>query len=275
MANVIKTELFRFMKGKTIRILLILGLVFTIMQVVVPIKQILVNISGPSSIKINPILGYEAFFMIDFSTLLFIFTPFLVVTIFISKVALAPVENIIATRIKRKNIYISKYIIFVSSIIGLSLSFALFATSITTIINGWGKNFEFFQLCLIFLVSLRISIIYILYGTILILLSLFIHNTVLIVIIHFGISIVESMFISIIDAVIAAHNSKVLYYLSFIFPSKYMSDFAKVDIKTETLILGLSVSLLSIIILYITSLNIFLKKDIHSCFHNTMCKKEI
>ena len=108
---------------------------------------------------------------------------------------------------------------------------ALTSTILFSIINGWGSQNVFADIINIILLVFKYSVIQISYASIVVVLSLMIQNGALIIILYFGLSLVESIVSSMFQ--ILAPKSSMFNALSYVFPSTYMYEFPLMKISDK------------------------------------------
>lgn len=219
MLRIIKADLYRISKEKSIKVILILIFLYTLFQII-PFNEILAKLGSLDLESPNvKYYGYNAFVNLNFAGAFNLIVPFLIVSIFSSELNKGTMDSFIVSKLQRKEIFMGKYISFSILIIGIMIFSAVFTSIIFTVINGWGTIKIFESLLNLVFLATKFSLFQISYASITILLSLYINNSALVVIVYFGSSIVESIFASIIQVITS--NNKSISGLTYIFPSNY------------------------------------------------------
>lgn len=137
---------------------------------------------------------------------------------------------------------------------------AVTSTVLFSILNGWGGQNVIVEILDIALLVCKYSIIQISYASIVVILSLLIQNGALIIILYFGLSLVESIVSSMFQ--MFAQKSTVFNVLSFAFPSTYMYEFPLMKISDNTFLLSMISILTYVLLTVIIGCTIMKRKDI-------------
>ncbi len=237
MSNIVKAELYKFLKSKSIKVLLTFSVIWVMLNMVSIVKLICLwgNLDY-STVEDTFIVktGFEAFSIMDFNSLFYYFIPFLIVFFFTSDFSKKTIRNLFTTDLTRNEIFVGKYIAFSITVVGITLFMAVFTTLVATIMYGWGTEFSIMQILNILFIALRVGISHVSYSGLAIVLSILIHNETIIVISYFAISILENILLSTVATL--QSKSYAFYYLGYIFPSTYMDEFSSMQLSSDMII---------------------------------------
>lgn len=260
MSRIIKADLYKLFNEIYLKVMALICLLYTIIKAI-PFYEILEKLSGIEfDYESQVITGHNAFLQLGFDGFFNFFIPFLIVVIFSSEFAKKTIRNIAALKIGRINIFLGKYIVFVISVFALMLFSAVTSTVLFSILNGWGGQNVIVEILDIALLVCKYSIIQISYASIVVILSLLIQNGALIIILYFGLSLVESIVSSMFQ--MFAQKSTVFNVLSFAFPSTYMYEFPLMKISDNTFLLSMISILTYVLLTVIIGCTIMKRKDI-------------
>lgn len=237
-------ELYKFFKGNTFFVLLIIGIAFIAIQAIPFGEMVNLNL-GEEIYEIAPLpAGYDAIAQGGINGLLPFFVPFLIVFFFTSEFSKKTFYNLLGQKISKEKIFISKYCVF--SIVTLILSVALSAFSILffILLRGWGSQFSIIHILDIALLIIRMTLFHVSSATIIIILSIFLRNSSIVVILFFAINI--------FDTLIAGMGYFIQEKITFVghliklLPSKFATDFLQMSVSAEIMASALMSIFLSI-----------------------------
>ncbi len=262
MFRIIKADLYKLFNEIYLKIMALVCLLYTIIKAI-PFYEILEKVSGIDfDYESQVITGRDAFLQLGFDGFFNFFIPFLIVVIFSSEFAKKTIRNIAALKIGRINIFLGKYIVFIISVFTLMLFSALTSTVLFSIINGWGSQNVFVDIINIISLVFRYSAIQISYASIVVVLSLMIQNGALIIILYFGLSLVESIVSSMFQML--APKSNMFNALSYIFPSTYMYEFPLMKISDNGFVFSAISISVYVVLTVIIGCTIMKRRDIRA-----------
>lgn len=262
MSRIIKADLYKLFNEIYLKIMALICLLYTIVKAI-PFYEILEKVSGIDfDYESQVITGHDAFLQLGFDGFFNFFIPFLIVVIFSSEFAKKTIRNIAGLKIGRINIFLGKYVVFIISVITLMLFSALTSTILFSVLNGWGSQNIYVDIINIVLLVFKYSIIQISYASIIVVLSLMIQNGALIIILYFGLSLVESIVSSMFQML--APKSSMFNALSYVFPSTYMYEFPLMKISDNGFVFS-AISISAYVILtVIIGCTIMKRRDIRA-----------
>lgn len=237
MLSIVKADLYRLKYERMIKIVLILA-AFFMLTYPVPAAEIFAEAGIEYDVETLRAYGSTAFFNIGFDGFANLLIPLLVVVIFSSEFSKRTFMNIVGTKIDRFNIFCGKMISFSISVFCLVSFCAFLCTLEFTLLYGWGEYFSIVQVLKLLFVVCLVSAAEIAYTGLTIILSTIIHSSSLVVVIYFGVTIVESMFSSVFVA-LSEHTKgslpfPIFEYISYWFPSSYLYDLSKLEIRLDS-----------------------------------------
>ena len=261
MLGLIHAELFRLGKSLTLKIMLMVTAVYSLIYGFSFLNYLYLKIGTIEETNFVPLSGFEAFASIDIDGMFAFFVPFLVVFFFTSEFSKKTFGNLIGAEISKSKLFIAKYISFGISILTIVFFSAVFITSAVTVVNGWGANFDFRQVSEIFGLCIRIILMQISTASLCVVLSLFIHNDAIIVILYFASSLVESIITSLISRI--EIKSGVSEFLVSSLPSNCTDTFQSLSVTSTELWNGSFCVCISIILCLTLGVAFIRKIDIN------------
>ena len=137
MLSIIKAELFKLFKGKTIKILMFFSLVISLLFVFVPMS--LEKVTGPA-------VPYNLFFTSLGTPLLSMFVAIIASENVSNEYSEGTKKNTLAYGIKRKDLYLARFVTNVIAITICTAITSILLVVIFTILKGWRQPFEIAQI---------------------------------------------------------------------------------------------------------------------------------
>ncbi len=175
--------------------------------------------------------GYSVHFLSEYSSVFSFFIPFLVVEIFGVDYSRGIVGNLLGHNITRPTIFVSKYIVFALSVLIMQFFASILYTVLSTIINGWGTRFSVLQIGNLITLTFCYSLMFISTATVTILSSIVVKSEVVVVVIFFLRSLIESIVASIIN--VAAADNRYIHFLSNLFETNYSTSLFSLPIDKK------------------------------------------
>jgi len=182
MLTMIKADLFRIFKQKTIYVLLGVILVYIL----------LVGLNGNTGID-NYYVGYSSYHTLSVDSILFFLVPFIVINIIGVEIKEGTIINFLSVDTDRRKIFYSKYIVYTIIYIALMIFGSLFSILLFSITNGYGKPFEIIDIFNLIQYIIRCFSLHTLNALLLMILSLFIYKESFLIISFFALEIIMPM----------------------------------------------------------------------------------
>lgn len=259
MLSVVKGELFKFFRQPLLKIILLVSLAVVCIQVI-PFRQLLAELLEQEIVLTEKPTGHNAFVGSNFDGFIPFFIPFLVVTVFSSEFSKKTIRNIGTINIPRRNVFMGKFISFALLVFLLMLFLASSSTIIYAIFRGWGGDNIFLDISRILYYVCISALHQVSYASVIILLTLFIYNDALIVLLYFGLSLVESIIASLLLGL--ADKVGALAWIAYAFPSTYSFDLTSLPIAAGKLTAALVAMSVYILLTLVLGSAIFQKRDI-------------
>lgn len=258
--KVIRADLYRLRKERTLKIIILICLVYTLLYAI-PFNEILEKITNSelNSQNISRV-GASAFFTLDYNGIFDFIVPFLIVSIYVSEFSKKTIRIMGSVKISRTSIFVGKYIVFSLTVCVLMALCAVISTFFFTFINGWGEKNVFpvlLKLCSTVFLSALLKVTY---ASTTIFFSLFLHNGAAIILVYFGSSILESMFASLMLSLSA--GNKLFSWLAYIFPSYYMNSILEQGVESPLFVGAILSMTIYVIFTLLLGSFVFQKRDI-------------
>lgn len=243
MTKIIRAELYKYSKSIITKVMILVGIGYAFIQCVSLIALLYVNIGAINDDQVNLIKGYQAFAAADMASIFTFFVPFMVVFSFTSEFSKKTFGNLLGYNVSKQQLFISKYVAFCIIVIAVSIILALTSTVIAMCANGWGIDFHVSQIVDILMLILRVSLVQIASASLMIIISLYLHNDAAIVILYFVLSLIESIITAFVSRIEVSNI--VLRFLISSMPSNCVDGFQMMIVNESTIVCGLFYTLSS------------------------------
>jgi len=210
MLSVVKGELFKFFREPLLKIVLLVSLAIVAIQVI-PFRQLLAEFLDQEMVVTAEPTGHSAFVDGSFDGFFSFFSPFLVVMIFSSEFTKKTIRSLGTINLPRRRVFIGKYISFAVIVFCLMSFLACCSTIFFFLFRGWGSNTVVVDILKVLYSVVISSLHQISYASVVILLTLYIYNDALIVLLYFGLSLVESIFAYLFRFRVAFYTPLLMY----------------------------------------------------------------
>lgn len=259
MLSVVKGELFKFLRQPLLKIILFVSLAVVCIQVI-PFRQMLAELMELEIAFSEKPTGHNAFVASSFAGFFSFFIPFLVVTVFSSEFTKKTIRNIGTINLPRRGVFIGKYISFALMVFFLMFFLAGSSTIVFAIFRGWGSDSIFLDISRILYYVIISAWQQISYASVIILLTLYIYNDALIVLLYFGLSLIESIIASVLVSL--SRHVKALTLIAYAFPSSYSHKLTALPVQSGKFAAAVTAMTVSILLTLVLGSTIFKKRDI-------------
>ncbi|MCL1950582.1 MAG: ABC transporter permease [Turicibacter sp.] len=163
--------------------------------------------------------GHQSFSSSSADGLMMFLTPLLVVILFSSEFTKKTIYNIVLAHDSRVVIFLSKIIVITFFLFLFHLFFATVITVIATLRYGWGYSSLLIPIMQIFLLIIRMTVYQAMLASFLVLISLFVKSDMLLVLIHFGASLMEALLANFARSASAGFPAGDV--VTYLFPTNY------------------------------------------------------
>ncbi len=260
MIRIIKAELNRFAKGRGFIICIALTIICLITHSFNLFGRLQSSLGLIESTDIGLPDGYSVSFASSYTSIFMFVVPFLIVSIIGSDIGSGAVCNLFGRGIKRRTIFIAKYLTFAIVVFALIVSSGLVSAVLSTVVNKWGPQFHIIQVLRLISTLSLIAFSQIAFSTIPILIALIVQSEALVVILYFVWSLIESILASVMNGAVAKHES--MQWIAKLFFTNFSSSIESLNIDKSILPYAAISIVCSIIACLTIGTSIFSRKEL-------------